>query len=72
MRASASSGGIAAAAGGTASAGRLERLGLLRQRSRDASRPGAGGSCADEVRRLGFEALLGEQRAAWAEPLGRG
>jgi len=66
VRASASKGGIAAAAVEEASAGRLDRLGCYVADPERLPDPELAVAALTDVRRHGFEALLAEHRAAWA------
>ncbi len=66
VRASATTGGVAAAAGSVESAGRVERLGRYVADPDTLPDLGLAVAAVADVQRLGFEALLAEHRAAWA------
>jgi trehalose/maltose hydrolase-like predicted phosphorylase len=67
MRASAGNGGVAVAAASVESSGRLERLGCYVPDPEALPDPERAATALADVRQLGFETLLGEQRGAWAE-----
>ena len=67
MLARASSGGIAAAASEAASEGRVERLAAYVAHPGIVPDAEAAVSALEDARRAGFESLLGEHRAAWAQ-----
>lgn len=63
----ASRGGVAAAASEVADAGRVERLGAYVSSPETVPDADTAVAALADARRAGFEALLGEHRAAWAE-----
>ena len=66
MRASASKGGIAAAASDVGSLGRVDRLGVFVSDPDIAPDPEAAVSALADAQAVGFEGLLSAHRAAWA------
>jgi trehalose/maltose hydrolase-like predicted phosphorylase len=67
MRASATAGGVAIAACATQAPGCVERLASYVTDPETVPDPEVAMTALGRARRLGFEALLGEHRAAWAE-----